>query len=106
MNLYEQNLENMILSIKDRVKGIFIMTPYYMEPNKDDPMRNCMEMYVEICKELAEKHHCRLIDLQSVFDDYFQYRHSTYIAWDRIHPNQVGATLIAKAFLKACEFEF
>lgn len=103
---YEKNLEEMMLSVKDRVKGIFIMTPYYMETNKDDPMRKCMETYIEICKKLAEKHRCGLIDLQAVFDGYFQYRHSAYIAWDRVHPNQVGATLIAKAFLEECEFEF
>ena len=36
---YEQNVENMILSLKDRVKGIFLMTPYYMEPNPADTMR-------------------------------------------------------------------
>ncbi len=103
---YEKNLEDMIISIKDRVKGIFIMSPYYMEPNKDDLMRKRMGTYINICKNLSEKHQCRFIDLQQVFDDYFKYRHSTYIAWDRVHPNQVGATLIARAFLKECEFEF
>ena len=103
---YETNLEGMIVSVKDLVKGIFIMSPYYMEPNKNDPMRKCMDQYGLICKKLAEKHGCIFIDLQAVFDEYFKYRHSTYIAWDRVHPNQVGATVIAKAFLKACEFEF
>lgn len=103
---YETNLEEMIVSVKDQVKGIIIMSPYYMEPNKNDPMRKCMDQYVSICKRLAEKHTCRFIDLQAVFDEYFNYRHSTYIAWDRVHPNQVGATVIAKAFLEACEFEF
>lgn len=103
---YETNLEDMIVSVKDRVKGIIIMSPYYMEPNKNDPMRKCMDQYVAICRRLAEKHRCRFIDLQKVFVEYFNYRHSTYIAWDRVHPNQVGATVIAKAFLEACEFDF
>ncbi len=103
---YEENLETMILSIKDDVKGIFLLTPYYMEPNKADPMRARMDAYGAVCKKLAEKYGCRLVDLQAVFDDYFRYRHSSYIAWDRVHPNQVGATIIAKAFLEQCEFEF
>ena len=103
---YEENLETMILSVKDRVKGIFLMTPYYMEPNPADPMRARMDVYGAVCKKLAEKHGCRLVDLQAMFDQYFKYRHSTYIAWDRIHPNQVGATIIARAFLKECGFEF
>jgi len=48
----------MILRIKNElnVKGIFLCTPYYMEPNKDDWMRAKMDEYTEICKELAEKH--------------------------------------------------
>ena len=85
----------MILSVKDNVKGIFLMTPYYMEPNAEDWMRKRMDTYGAICGELAEKYGCRFIDLQAVFNDYFQYRHSSYIAWDRIHPNQIGATVIS-----------
>lgn len=103
---YEENLEMMILAVKENVKGIFLLSPYYMEPNKDDPMRARMDAYGAVCRKLAEKHGCRFVDLQEVFDQYFQYRHSSYIAWDRVHPNQVGATIIAKAFLEQCGFEF
>lgn len=103
---YEMNVEEMILSVKGKVKGIFILTPYYMEPNKTDKMRSRMDAYGDICKKLAEKHRCVLVDLQAMFDRYFQYRHSSYIAWDRIHPNSVGATLIAKEFLRYCEFDY
>lgn len=103
---YAANLEKMILSVKEKVKGIFIMTPYYMEPNKKDWMRVRMDQYGEICKELAEKYDCTFIDLQKMFDEYFQYRHSCYIAWDRIHPNQIGATMIAKEVLSHCGFEY
>lgn len=103
---YEKNVETMILALKDHVKGIFLMTPYYMEPNAGDPMRKRMDEYGAICKKLAANHGCVLIDLQAVFDHYFTYRHSSYIAWDRIHPNQIGATIIARAFLQHCDFDF
>lgn len=103
---YEKNVEKMILSVKDRVKGIFLMTPYYMEPNAEDPMRKRMDEYGAICRKLAEKHGCIIVDLQETFDEYFKHRHSSYIAWDRIHPNQVGATIIARAFLKECDFDY
>ena len=100
---YEHNIEEMIVSIKDKVKGVFILSPYYIEPNKADAMRKRMDEYVEICERLAKKHGCRFINLQEVFADYCKYRHSAYIAWDRVHPNQVGAVVIAKAFLENCE---
>lgn len=103
---YEKNIEKMLIAVKGRVKGVFLMTPYYMEPNKEDPMRYRMDEYGAICKRLAEKYDCVLIDLQTMFDEYFKYRHSSYIAWDRIHPNLIGATMIAKEFLKYCEFDY
>ncbi len=103
---YEANLEKLILSVKGKVKGIFILTPYYMEPNPQDWMRKRMDEYGAICKKLAAKHGCCLVDLQEVFNRYFEYRHSSYIAWDRVHPNLIGATVIAKAFLSHCGFEY
>ena len=36
---YEENLEKMIAMIPKKVKGVFILTPYYMEPNRADKMR-------------------------------------------------------------------
>ncbi len=103
---YEKNVEEMILRVKGKVKGIFIMSPYYMEPNREDPMRKRMDEYVKICLKLAEKHCCTFIDLQKLFDDYCTIRHSTYIARDQIHPNEIGATMIAREFLKHCQFDF
>lgn len=103
---YEKNVEEMILKIKDNVKGIFICSPYIMEPNREDMMRARMDEYVEICRKLAEKYNCIFVDFQQMYEDYCKIRHSAYIAWDRIHPNQIGATLMAKEFLKKCDFDF
>ena len=103
---YERNLIAMIESVKDNVKGIFLITPYYMEPLKADPMRARLDEYGAICKKLAQQYGCILVDVQSAFDSYFRYRHSSYIAWDRVHPNQIGATIIAREFLRKCSFDF
>ena len=103
---YETNVETMILKVKDNVKGVFVLSPYIIEPNREDPMRKRMDEYVEICKNLAEKHGCIFVDFQEMYEKYCQIRHSSYIAWDRIHPNQIGATLMAKEFLKYCDFDY
>ncbi len=103
---YEANLDKMLTSAKAIAKGVFLMTPYYMEPLTDDPMRKRMDEYTAICKKLAAKHEVELIDLQAMFSAYFAYRHSAFIAWDRIHPNQIGATLIAREFLKHSGFDY
>ena len=103
---YEKNVEEMILRVKDKVKGIFILSPYYMEPNREDKMRARMDEYVAICRRLAEKHGCRFVDFQKMYEDFCKIRHSSCIAWDRVHPNQMGATLMAKEFLRQCDFDF
>lgn len=103
---YRENVEAMILKIKDKVKGIFILSPYIIEPNTADRMRKRMDEYVEICRVLAQKHGCVFVDFQKMYEDYCAIRHSSYIAWDRIHPNQIGATLMAREFLKVCEFDY
>ncbi len=103
---YEKNLETMILRIRGKVKGIFICTPYYIEPNKSDLMRNKMDEYIKVCKYLTQKYNGELVDFQGMYDEFCKYKHSSIIAWDRVHPNQMGATLMAKEFLKHCDFDF
>lgn len=103
---YRENVEKMILAVKDTVKGLFLLTPYYMEPNRDDPMRRRMDEYGAICRELADQYGCRLVDFQALYEAFLHIRHSSCIAWDRVHPNQMGATLMAKAFLEACDFDY
>ncbi|MBO5221147.1 MAG: SGNH/GDSL hydrolase family protein [Clostridia bacterium] len=103
---YERNVESMILKVKDSVKGIFLLSPYYMEPNREDMMRKRMDEYVAVCKKLAEKHGCIFVDFQRMYEEYCSVRHSSYVAWDRVHPNQVGATLMAREFLKHCDFDY
>ena len=65
-----------------------------------------MDEYVAICESLAEKHGCRFVNFQKLYEEYCRIQHSSRIAWDRVHPNRIGATLMAKEFLKACEFDF
>ena len=69
-------------------------------------MRKRMDEYVEICRKLAKKHSCIFVDFQKMYEEYCKTRHSSFIAWDRIHPNQIGATLMAREFLKHCDFDY
>ena len=104
---FRDNVSEMLRMTREKegVKGIFLMTPYYMEPLRADPMRARVEQYAEIMRELSEEYGAEFVDIQSMFDRYFRYRHSSFIAWDRIHPNLIGATLIAKEFLSHCGFD-
>lgn len=103
---YESNMEEMILKIKGKVKGIFIISPYYIEVNKEDFMRKRMDEYTEICKNLAKKYSLYFVDFQKMFEDFCKIQHSSKLAWDRVHPNRMGAMLQAKEFVKHIDFDF
>lgn len=102
---YRSNVSEMIERVKDTTKGIFLMTPVYMEPNRDDPLRKRLDEYGIILKSISEKYDCIFVNLQSAFDKYLQHRHSSFIAWDRVHPNRTGAMIIANEFLKHTGFD-
>lgn len=103
---YEANLTDLIEQTLPTLKGLILMTPYFMEPNRSDPMRARMDQYGAVVKRLAEKYGTILVDLQSAFDDYFRYYHPDSINWDRIHPDIVGHTLIAREILKQLDYQW
>ena len=86
--------------------GLVVMLPVYMETLLADRMRARVLEYQQICRRLAEKHGAVLVDTQACFDRVLESRHSTFLSWDRVHPNQVGHTILARAFLRAMEFDF
>ena len=48
---YEQNLIKIIEKTLPHVKGMVLMTPYYIESNPQDAMRARMDEYGAICKK-------------------------------------------------------
>ena len=98
---YEETYARLIERTLPQVKGMILMTPYYMEPNRQDPMRARMDEYGAVVRKLADKYHLTFVDLEAGWDRLFQHMHSTNIAWDRVHPNQTGCMYIAKQFLQA-----
>ena len=73
---YRENLCEMLERTLPVVKGVILMSPYYMELNREDPMRK-------------------------MTDDYLIYRYPAYISWDRVHPGEIGSMIIAREFLKS-----
>ena len=103
---YEKNVRIMIEKVCGKVKGIFILSPYMMEPQKGDWMRARIDEYVAVCERLSEEYGCTFVNFQALYDKFLSVRYSAEVSWDRIHPNQIGATLMAREFLSKCGFDF
>ena len=98
---FEATYTRLIERTLPHVQGMILMTPHFMEPNRQDSMRVRMDEYGAIVRHLAQRYHLTCVDLQEGWDRLFAHMHPCSIAWDRIHPNQTGCMYIAKQFLKA-----
>lgn len=103
---YRAMLDRLVASTLPKVKGIVLMTPFYMEPDRHDAMRARMDEYGAIVREIAARRGTLLADTQEAMAALLQNYHSAYIGWDRVHPNIIGHTVIARAFLDAVGFQW
>ena len=103
---YERTCDALLRQTRPQLEGLVLLTPYFIEPNRRDPMRRRMEAYGAVVKKLARKHDAVLVDLQAAFDRVLRHQHPMALAWDRIHPNQTGHMVIARAFLSALGFKW
>jgi len=98
---YRTSLDELVAGTKSKVKGLILMTPYLIEPNRRDPMRARMDEYGGFVREIAARHKTVFVDTQAALDPVLAATSVAELAPDRVHPNLVGHTVLARAFLKA-----
>lgn len=103
---YERTLRKLVEETKPSVKGIVLMTPFYIEPNEDDAMRRTMDEYGAVVKKIADETGTLFVDTQAAFNAVLTDIYPATLAWDRVHPSTVGHMVLAKAFLRAVGFAF
>ena len=104
--IFQQVYRKLIESVIQNTDGIILMTPYYIELDKQDKMRKLMDEYCEIVKTLSIEYKTIFVDTQKGFDRYLA-NHSPYsLSDDKVHPNLIGHKIIANSFLEAIEYEF
>lgn len=100
---FGRTYRRILSEIRPEYKGLIIASPFFIEPNREDPMREMMDGYGSLAEQIAKEFDAYFINTQAVFDDYLSKAHSMTLASDRVHPNLVGHTLIAREFLKTLE---
>lgn len=103
---YEATYDELLAETRATLKGLVLMTPFFVEPNRDEPMRAMVDAYGAVVRRLAERHDAVLVDVQAEFDRCTESLHPCVLAADRVHPVPAGHTIIARAFLKAVGFEW
>jgi len=101
---YKRTLDGLLAQTRGSVKNIVLLTPFYIEPNRADPMRARMDEYGAIVRQLSEKYGTLFVDTQAAFDAVLAAYYPATLAWDRVHPSLTGHMVLARAFLNAVEF--
>lgn len=101
---YEKTLDELVVTTKPLLKGMVLMTPFYLEPLSDDAMRARMDQYGKIVLAIAKRNGVIGVDTQATFDRALKHQHSSALSWDRVHPNSVGHMMLARTFLDAVGF--
>lgn len=94
-------LDYLLETTVPRVERFFLATPFFVEPNRHDPMRARADEYGLYVKEAAELHGAVFVDVQGAFDALNGTVTGQVLAGDRVHPSPLGSAVIARAFAEA-----
>lgn len=103
---YDHTLSELVAKTHPKLKGLVLMTPYYIEPDRSDPMRAMMDRYGQIVQKIAATHDALFVDTQAAFDEVLEHVQATMLAEDQVHPGLTGHMILARAFLNAIGFEW
>ena len=98
---YELVYRSVLAKTRPKLDGLILMTPYFLEKNREDPMRAKMDGYGAITKKLAIEFDAICVDTQAAFDRYLVHQPTESLCEDRVHPNGLGHMILARAFLNA-----
>ncbi|MEB6062324.1 SGNH/GDSL hydrolase family protein [Enterococcus gallinarum] len=102
---FEQVYRSLIEQTISQVKGLILLSPFMVEQNKQDPMRNHLTKYQEVVQRLAQEYQLLYGDVQQEVDRFLIQQSSYVISSDRVHPSLAGHVLIAKTWLETVESE-
>lgn len=101
---FESTLRELVKTTGPTLKGMVLMTPFYIELNPEDAMRARMDQYGAIVKKIAAENGAIFVDTQAAFNAALLHQYAGNLAWDRVHPGSAGHMILAMAFLKAIGF--
>ena len=98
---YELVYRSVLAKTRPLLDGLVLMTPYFLEANREDPMRVKMDIHGAITKKLAVEFDAIFVDTQAAFDHYLEHQPTESLCKDRVHPNKLGHMILARTFLNA-----
>jgi lysophospholipase L1-like esterase len=98
---YWDTYSALLARTRPMLKGLVLMTPYYVQCDRTDRMRVMMDEYGLVVKDLASRNGALLVDTQAALDRVLVRSDYKAIAPDRVHPTPMGHEILAYAFVRA-----
>jgi lysophospholipase L1-like esterase len=103
---YAQTLDELVRRARPDLSGLILMAPYYLETNREEPIRARMDQFGALVRRTAAEHEAVFVDIQAAFDHVLAWLTPAQLAPDRVHVNQVGHMVIARSLLQQIEFDW
>jgi lysophospholipase L1-like esterase len=97
---FERTYDALLARTRPRLDGLVIMTPFYVQSARTDPMRRRLDEYGAVARKLAARHGALLVETQAAIDFALLTQDYADIAEDRVHPTRAGHDIVARAFLR------
>ncbi len=101
IEIYEKTYRKLLDKTRTQLSGLVLISPFFLETNQSDPMRQQMNAYGAVVKQLAGAFDAIFVDVQAAFDKYLKVMPTQTLCSDRVHPNQTGHLIIAQALFNA-----
>lgn len=101
IEIYEKTYRQLLEKTRPQLSGLVLISPFFLEANQCDPMRQQMNAYGAVVKQLTGEFDAIFVDVQAAFDAYLKALPTQTLCSDRVHPNQTGHLIIAQAFFNA-----
>jgi len=100
---YRSHVETLIKRAKENQINVFLCSPFMIDRDQQDILRQLIDRYVAITEELAQTYQLPYLNTQKAFDKLLKKANPYTLSKDRIHPNTAGHLLIAEEILKVIE---
>jgi lysophospholipase L1-like esterase len=103
---YATTLGDLVAVTLPGLSGLVLMTPYYLQPDLSDPMRQVMDHFGAAVHRLAAQHGSVVVDTQAAFDRVMGWVGPPDLAGDGVHVAQAGHMILARAVLDGLQFDW
>lgn len=102
---FETIYRQLLTVTRPSLKGLILLTPFLIEPNRSDAMRMRMVEYGKIVRKLSRDFNASFVDTQALYDDTMKHIDPKELSGDRVHPSFAGHAVLTRGVLKALDYK-